>query len=217
MTKILLITGDGGETLEVMYPYQRLLEEGYDVDVAAPSAKKIQLVVHDGEPGWDTFSEKWGYRLNANLAFSEVEPENYAGLVIPGGRAPEYIRNDSNVKRIVRYFFDNNLPVAHICHAPLILAAAGVLKGRQSSGFPFVQPDIENAGGTYIDGGGVVDKNMVSARAWSDNPIWMREFMALLRKQIGKTKTAGNVQIPSAEGPDDRLARLELQVRQLEK
>jgi protease I len=215
MAKILLITGDGGEALEVMYPYQRLLEEGYEVDVAAPSAKKIQLVVHDVEPGWDTYSEKRGYRLDANLAFSEVEPENYIGLVIPGGRAPEYIRNDPNVKRIVRYFFDNNLPVAHICHAPLILATVGVLKGRQSSGFPFVQPDIENAGGTYIDGAGVVDKNMVSARAWSDNPTWMREFMALLR---GHSATpAKKVRPSSQDALDDRLARLELQVRQLEK
>jgi len=215
MAKILLITGDGGEALEVMYPYQRLLEEGYEVDVAALSAKKIQLVVHDVEPGWDTFSEKRGYRLDANLAFSEVEPEKYEGLVIPGGRAPEYVRNDPNVKRIVRYFFDNNLPVAVICHAPLILATAGVLKGRQSSGFPFVQPDIENAGGTYIDGAGVVDGNMVSARAWGDNPTWMREYMALLRGHIGTS--AGNVQTSSRDMLDERLARLELQVRQLEK
>jgi protease I len=213
MSKILIITGDGGEALEVMYPYQRLLEEGYEVDIAAPTAKKIQLVVHDVEPGWDTFSEKRGYRLDANLAFSEVKPESYIGLVIPGGRAPEYIRNDPNVKRIVRYFFENNLPVAHICHAALILATAGVLKGRQSSGFPFVQPDIENAGGTYIDGAGVVDKNMVSARAWGDNPTWMREFMGLLKGQGASPKavTSGQTEL------NERLARLELQVRQLEK
>jgi protease I len=215
VAKVLIITGDGGEALEVLYPYQRLLEEGYEVDVAAPSAKKIQLVVHDVEPGWDTFSEKRGYRMDANLAFSEVEPESYIGLVIPGGRAPEYIRNDPNVKRIVRYFFDNNLPVAQICHAPLILATVGVLKGRQSSGFPFIQPDIENAGGTYIDGAGVVDKNMVSARAWSDNPTWMREFIALLK---------GHEATPSGDGLnsnqkilEDRLTRLELKVRELEK
>ncbi len=215
MAKILLITGDGGEALEVLYPYQRLLEEGYEVDVAAPSAKKIQLVVHDVEPGWDTFTEKRGYRMDANLAFSEVKPESYVGLVIPGGRAPEYLRNDPNVKRIVRYFFDNNLPVAHICHAPLILATVGVLKGRQSSGFPFVQPDIENAGGTYIDGAGVVDGNMVSARAWSDNPTWMREFMALLKGQ--KASPAKKGRSSNQDELDERIARLELQIRQLEK
>jgi protease I len=215
MAKVLLITGDGGEALEVMYPYQRLLEEGYEVDVAAPSAKKIQLVVHDVEPGWDTFSEKRGYRLDANLAFSEVKPESYVGLVIPGGRAPEYLRNDPNVKRIVRYFFDNNLPVAHICHAPLILASIGVLKNRQSSGFPFVQADIENAGGTYIDAAGVVDGNMVSARAWSDNPTWMREFMAMLKGHQASPAENGRNSIQ--DRLDDRLARLELKVRELEK
>jgi protease I len=215
MAKLLIITGDGGEALEVLYPYQRLLEEGYEVDVAAPSAKKIQLVVHDVEPGWDTYSEKRGYRMDANLAFSDVKPESYIGLVIPGGRAPEYIRNDPNVKRIVKYFFENSLPVAHTCHAPLILAAAGVLKGRQSSGFPFVQPDIENAGGTYIDGAGVVDGNMVSARAWFDNPTWMREFLALIK---GRTATAaGNGHSESQDVLEKRLARLELQIKQLEK
>jgi protease I len=210
-----MLTGDGAEALEVLYPYQRLLEEGYEVDIAAPSVKKLQLVVHDVEEGWDTYSEKKGYRVDAHIAFSEVEPEHYIALVIPGGRAPEYIRNDPNVKRIVRYFFDNNLPVAHICHAPLILAAAGVLKGRQSSGFPFLQPDIEIAGGTYIDGAGVVDKNMVSARAWFDHPTWMREFIALL-DQHGALPD-GKRQARPQEAVEDRISRLELRVRQLEK
>ncbi len=216
MSKILIITGDGVEALELMYPYQRLLEEGYEVDIAAPSAKMIQTVVHDVEPGWDTYSEKKGYRVQANLAFSDVEVENYIALVIPGGRAPEYIRNDSHVKRIVRWFFEKNLPVAHICHAPLVLAAAGVLKGRTSAGFPFVEPDIENAGGVFVDGAGVVDGNMVSARAWFDHPAWMREFMILLR---GKTATpSGKSRGYNESDPiSERIARLERRINQLEK
>ena len=216
MSRILIITGDGVESLELMYPYQRLLEEGYEVDIAAPSAKMIQTVVHDVEPGWDTFKEKLGYRVEANLAFSEVEVEKYVGLVIPGGRAPEYIRNDSHVKRIVRYFFEKDLPVAHICHAPLILAAAKVLKGRQSSGFPFVEPDIENAGGTFVDGAAVVDGNMVSARAWFDHPAWMREFMILL-KQSGAAAPSGKKTKGASDRIETRIERLERRINELEK
>lgn len=186
MPKVLIITGDGAEALEVMYPYQRLLEEGFEVDIAAPSAKKIQTVVHDTEEGWDTYSEKLGYKVEATLAFSDVKPEEYVALVVPGGRAPEYIRNDKDVQEIVRHFFQEDLPVAHLCHAPLILAAAGVLEGRQTAAFPFLQPDVEQAGATFVDGGGVVDGNMVSARAWFDHPTWMREFMRMLRASLGE-------------------------------
>lgn len=216
MSNILILTGDGVEALELMYPYQRLLEEGYEVDIAAPSAKMLQTVVHDVEPGWDTYSEKKGYRVQANLAFADVKVENYIALVIPGGRAPEYIRNDAHVKRIVRWFFENNLPVAHICHAPLVLAAAGVLKGRNCAGFPFVEPDIENAGGVFVDGGGVVDGNMVSARAWFDNPAWMREFMGLLRERA--VSPSGSRSQPKEIDPiQERIARLERRINQLEK
>jgi protease I len=216
MSKILILTGDGVESLELMYPYQRLLEAGYEVDIAAPSAKMIQSVIHETELGWDTYSEKKGYRVSANLAFSEVEEDKYTALVIPGGRAPEYIRNDPDVQRIVRWFFEQNLPVAHICHAPLVLAAAGVLEGRTSTGFPFVEPDIVNAGGEYVDSAGVVDGNMVSARAWFDNPAWMREFMKLLKEKETATAAKNN----SKNGKDplvERLAQLERRLNQLEK
>lgn len=127
--KILILAGDAAESLEVMYPYQRLLEEGYDVKIAAPSKKKLHFVVHDFEPGYDTYTEKPGYSWDADLAFAEAKPEEYAALVIPGGRAPEYIRNDVDCKRIVQHFFQQEKPVAQICHAALLLAAAGVLEG----------------------------------------------------------------------------------------
>ncbi|MCL5990384.1 MAG: DJ-1/PfpI family protein, partial [Candidatus Thermoplasmatota archaeon] len=116
MTKVLILTGDAGESLEVMYPYQRLKEEGYDVDIAAPKKKAIQTVVHDFVDGFDTYTEKPGYLVNADLAFKDVKPEDYAALVVPGGRAPEYIRNDPDFNRIVRYFFEKNSPVAELCH-----------------------------------------------------------------------------------------------------
>src|SRR5205823_2091176 len=130
--KILMVAGDAAESLEVLYPYQRLQEEGYEVQIAAPSKKKLHFVVHDFEPGYDTYTEKPGYSWDADLAFKDVKPDDYVALVIPGGRAPEYIRNDPDLQKIIRHFFQQEKPVAQLCHAPLALAAAGVLKGRKS-------------------------------------------------------------------------------------
>ena len=179
--KVLILTGDAAESLEVMYPYQRLLEEGYDVEIAAPSKKKLHFVVHDFEPGFDTYTEKPGYSWDADLAFADVDPADYVALVIPGGRAPEYLRNNPDFQRIVRAFFDKQQPVAHICHAPLALAAAGVLKGRRTAAYPALRHDVEAAGAEFVDAEAVVDGAMVSARAWPDHPSWMRAFIALLK------------------------------------
>src|SRR5438876_3898536 len=118
MARILLLAGDAAESLEVLYPYQRLIEEGYEVQIAAPSKKKLQFVVHDFVEGYDTYTEKPGYTWNADLAFADVDPSDYVVMVVPGGRAPEYIRNDPDVQRIVRAFFTDDKPVAHLCHAP---------------------------------------------------------------------------------------------------
>jgi deglycase len=183
MPKVLILTGDAAESLEVMYPYQRLLEEGYDVDIAAPSKKKLQFVVHDFVEGYDTYTEKPGYTWDADLAFSEVDPSAYAAVVIPGGRAPEYIRNDPAFAAIVEHFFSEEKPVAQLCHAPLALASAGVLKGRRTAAYPALQPDVEAVGAEFVDDAGVVDGVMVSARAWPDHPAWMREFIRLLRER----------------------------------
>ena len=180
MPKILLLTGDAAETLEVFYPYQRLSEAGYDVDIAAPEAKTLQFVVHDFVDGFDTYTEKPGHTLAADIAFRDVDPADYLALVIPGGRAPEHIRNNEDARRIVRYFFGTNAPVAALCHGPLLLAAAGVLEGRTCSAYPALQVDVELAGGTFEAGAAVVDGNLVSGRAWPDHPEWMREFMKLL-------------------------------------
>ena len=183
MSKILILTGDAGESLEVMYPYQRLREEGYDVKIAAPTKKKLHFVVHDFEPGFDTYTEKPGYSWEADLAFADVNPADYVALVIPGGRAPEYIRNDKDCQRIVREFLKSEKPVAQICHAPLILLAAGVLKGRRTAAYPALQPDVVAGGAEFVDSEAVVDGMLVSARAWPDHPAWMREFVALLKKK----------------------------------
>ena len=181
--KILILTGDAAESLEVMYPYQRLREEGYEVLIAAPSKKKLHFVVHDFEPGYDTYTEKPGYSWDADIAFADVNPSDYAALVIPGGRAPEYIRNDSACQKIVRHFFENQKPVAQLCHAGLVLAACGVLKGRRTAAYPALESDIKAAGAEFINSEAVVDGTMVSARAWPDHPAWMREFVRILKQK----------------------------------
>ena len=181
MPRILILAGDAAESLKVLYPYQRLREEGYEVHIAAPSRKKLQFVVHDFTESFDTYTEKPGYTWPADVAFAEVDPTQYVALVIPGGRAPEYIRNDSDCQRIVRHFFDENRPVAQLCHAPLALAAAGVLRGRRTAAYPALEPDVRAAGAEFVDAEAVVDGVMVSARAWPDHPAWMREFLRVLR------------------------------------
>ncbi len=182
MAKVLILAGDAVEALEVMYPYQRLKEEGFEAVIAAPKKKVLQSVVHDFEPGIDTYTEKLGYRVPADLAFNDVKPEEYVGLVLPGGRAPEWIRNEEGIDAIIRHFFDSHKPVAAICHAGLILAALDLVKGRTLAAYPALKRDIEMAGGTFRDAEVVVDKNLVTARAWPDHPAFMREFMKMLKE-----------------------------------
>ena len=186
MAKVLILTGDAAESLEVMYPYQRLQEEGYEVSIAAPSKKKLHFVVHDFEPGYDTYTEKPGYSWDADLAFADVNPAEYVALVVPGGRAPEYIRNDPDCLRIIQHFFAQEKPVAQLCHGPLALAAAGVLKGRRTAAYPALEPDVKSAGGDFVDSAVVVDGAMVSARAWPDHPSWMKEFIRLLKEKASQ-------------------------------
>jgi len=178
--KILILTGDAGESLEVLYPYQRLREEGYEVHIAAPSAKRLQFVVHDFVEGFDTYTEKLGYTWPADLAFADVNPEDYVAVMIPGGRAPEYIRNDPDCQRIVRHFIERDKPMANLCHGPLLLGAAGVLNGRRTAAYPALEPDVIAAGAQFVNGEAVVDGVVVSARAWPDHPAWMREFIKVL-------------------------------------
>ena len=180
MERVLILTADAGEELEVYYMLYRLREAGYEVDVAAPQRKRLQLVVHDFEPGADTYVERLGRGLDADLAFAEVEPERYAAVLIPGGRAPEVIRNDPVVRRIVSHFFEHDLPVGHMCHGVQVPAAYGLIRGRRVSAFPPLQPDVEAAGGEFVDGKDVVDRNMVSATGWPDLAEWSRAFMEVL-------------------------------------
>ncbi len=184
---ILMITGDAGEALEIFYPKHRLEEEGWRVDVAALEKRTIQTVVHDFEPGFATYTEKLGYRIEADLAIADVRPEAYDGLLVPGGRAPEYLRNRPEVVAVARHFLDARKPIAATCHALLILAAAGSLQGRTLTCYPELELDVRAAGGRFVNREVVVDDNLVTARAWPDNGPWMREFIRLLNARAKAT------------------------------
>ncbi|GAB3891301.1 DJ-1/PfpI family protein [Kibdelosporangium lantanae] len=184
MARVLILAGDAAEELDSMYPVFRLRESGHEAIVAAPTTRPVKLVVHDFEPGWDAYTEKPGHHLPVDLAFADVRPEDYDGLVIPGGRAPEYIRTDPDVARVVRYFFEQDLPVGTICHGPQVPAALGLLRGRVTAAYPPLRADVEHAGATYVDGPDVVDGAMVSCRGWPDLPEWSRAFMRLLEKSV---------------------------------
>src|SRR6476469_5878326 len=160
MERVLILTADSGEELEVYYMLYRFREAGYAVDVAAPQRKRLQLVVHDFEPGADTYVERPGRGLDADLAFADVEPERYAAVVIPGGRAPEVIRNDPDVRRIVSHFFEHDLPVGHMCHGVQVPAVYGFIRGRKVSASPPLPPDTAAAGGDFDEGPDVLAGRM---------------------------------------------------------
>ena len=179
--KVLILAGDAVEALEVYYPYYRCLEAGFDVTIAAPSAKKLQTVVHDFVDGVDTYIERPAYGLEAHEAFENIKPEEYDGLIIPGGRAPEYIRLNESVPSIVKHFFEAGKPIAAVCHAAQIFATIPeVIKGRELTAYIACKPEVKAAGGTYVDKNLHVDQNLVSGHAWPDLPGLMREFIKLL-------------------------------------
>ena len=184
MPKVLLIIGDAAEVLDTMYPLFRLREEGYQVVVAGPEKRIYHLVQHDTHPEWDITVESPGYKLTADIAFRDIKPEEYAGMVLSGGRAPEYLRYDADLMRVVRYFFENNLPVASVCHGIEIVAAAGVIKGKTVTTVRKCRFDAEVCGATFVDREVVVSGNLVTARTWHDNPAFMREFIKLLKGRL---------------------------------
>src|SRR6202023_3151055 len=182
---ILMLVGDYVEDYEVMVPFQALLMVGHTVHAACPGKKSgdvVRTAIHDFE-GDQTYSEKRGHNFALNVTFDEVKPEEYDALVIPGGRAPEYIRLNPRVLEIVRHFASAKKPIAAICHAAQILAAAGVLQGRKCSAYPAVGPDVTTAGGTFAEIGiseAIADGNLVTAPAWPAHPAWLANFFVVL-------------------------------------
>ncbi|MEC3966601.1 DJ-1/PfpI family protein [Flagellimonas halotolerans] len=189
MKKILFLTGDFAEDYETMVPFQMLLMVGYEVHAVCPDKKKgdtIKTAIHDFE-GDQTYTEKPGHNFALNYSFSDVDPSDYAGLVIAGGRAPEYLRLNQKVLEITKHFFDENKPVAAVCHGIQILTAAGVVKGRKLTAYPAVGPEVTIAGGEYQDipvDGAYVDGNLVTSPAWPAHPAFIREFLKVMGAKI---------------------------------
>ena len=186
---ILMLVGDYVEDYEVMVPFQALLMVGHVVHAVCPGKKAgdvVRTAIHDFE-GDQTYSEKRGHNFALNATFENVKPEDYDALVIPGGRAPEYIRLNPRVLEIVRYFASANKPIAALCHGAQVLAAAKVLEGKRCSGYPAVAPDVTLAGGTYAEVAmteAVVDGNLVTGPAWPANPAWLAKFLQVLGTRI---------------------------------
>lgn len=187
--KILMICGDYCEDYETMVPFQTLLAVGHQVHAACPDKKAgdhIKTAIHDFE-GAQTYSEKPGHNFTLNASFADVKAEDYDALVIPGGRGPEYLRNNEAVLAAVRHFFTANKPVAAVCHGAQLLAGAGVLQGRTCSAYPACKAEVVLAGGTYADiavDQAHTDGNLVSAPAWPAHPQWLAQFLALLGTRI---------------------------------
>jgi deglycase len=187
--RILMLVGDFVEDYETMVPFQALLMVGHDVRAVCPGKKagdRVRTAVHDFE-GDQTYSEKPGHAFTLNATFAEVKPAEFDALVIPGGRAPEYLRLNPAVLDIVRDFDKSKKPIAAICHGLQILAAAGVLKGRSCTAYPACGPEVTLAGGTYVEipvDKAYVDGTLVTAPAWPAHPDWLAKFLQVLGTRI---------------------------------
>ena len=188
MKKILLFTGDFAEDYETMVPFQMLQMVGYEVHAVCPDKKagdRVKTAIHDFE-GDQTYSEKVGHYFTLNYDFDKVNPADYDGLVIAGGRAPEYLRLNPRIIEITRHFFEHNKAVAAICHGPQILNAAGVIKGRRMTAYPAVGPELIAGGAQYEEipvDKALTDGNLVTAPAWPAHPEWIRAFIEVLGGQ----------------------------------
>lgn len=186
---ILMLVGDYVEDYEVMVPFQALQMVGHEVHAVCPdkqAGEAVRTAIHDFE-GDQTYSEKPGHNFTVNATFADIDEEDYDALCLPGGRAPEYLRLNDRVMEIVRHFAATEKPIAAICHAAQILAAAGVLDGKRCSAYPACAPEVEAAGGTFAEIGldeAVTDGMLVTAPAWSAHSEWLAQFLDVLGTQI---------------------------------
>jgi protease I len=187
--KILMLVGDFVEDYEVMVPFQALQIAGHEVHAVCPEKKAgetVRTAIHDFE-GDQTYTEKRGHNFALNATFAEINPRSYDALVIPGGRAPEYLRLNPQVLAVVRHFAEASKPIAAVCHGPQILAAAGILKGRRLNAYPAVGPEVTAAGGEFVPLGlpdAITDRNLVTGPAWTCHVEWIKQFLALLGTRV---------------------------------
>ena len=184
MPKVLIITGDGGESYEALYAVHRFQEEGWETTVAAPRRRRLNLVMHDFEPGWDTYIERHGYGLVSDLAFDDVKVPEYAAVLVLGGRAPEYLRNNARVLEIMRQFDQQGKWLFAICHGVQILAAAGLTRGKRLTCYEHVRMEAEQAGATFVDEQTVCDGRIITAQTWQSHPSFYREIFAQLSANV---------------------------------
>ncbi len=193
--KLLMLVGDYVEDYEVMVPFQALQMLGHTVHAVCPDKKSGQFVrtaIHDFE-GDQTYTEKRGHNFTLNATFADIKPQDYDGLVIPGGRAPEYLRLNPKVLDIVRHFSQADKPIAALCHGPQILAAARVITGKRLNAYPACAPDVELAGGIFVPlemTEATVDGNLVTGPAWPAHPAWLAKFNEVLTQHLSKQKAA---------------------------
>ena len=179
--KVLIIVGDASETVDTLYPLLRVQEEGIAPVVAGPEKRRYHMVLHEvPRDGWTITREFEGYTIQAEIAFADVRPEEYLGVFFSGGRAPEYIRDDPDLIRITRWFFENDRPVACVCHGVEIPARAGVVQGRRMATVGKCRFDLEVCGGIFVDEPCVIDGNLVSGRTWMDHGHYMKHWIQML-------------------------------------
>ena len=185
--KVLIVIGDASETVDTLYPYHRLIEAGYKPVVAGPEVHRYNMVMHEVKPGW-TITREWeGYTIQSDIAFKDINSDDYLGIFFSGGRAPEYIRYDKDLVRVTKHFFEKNKPIASVCHGVEIPAYADCVIGRKMATVPKCKFDLEVCGGTFVDEACVVDGNMVSGRTYHDHGYYMGEWMKLLDAARSKT------------------------------
>ncbi len=189
--KVLVCIGDFSEGMETYYMVYRLMEEGIVPVVAAPSVKLLQMVVHDFDPQYTNYTEKLGYMIKTEAAFKDLKPGDYHGLLIPGGRGPEEIRQNKDALKIVGHFLDSELPLGAMCHGPQLLWAARSMKGRKIAAYSGIRADVEAAGAVFVDKPVVVDGSVVTSRGWPDLPHFMPVFLRVL---AGKEQRAAGRQ-----------------------
>lgn len=180
--RVLIIVGDGGESYETWFAVHRFQEAGWETHVAAPSKRRLNLVIHDFEPGWDTYMERPGYIMESDLTFADVKPADYDAILCIGGRAPEYLRNDKRVLEIVREFDRLQKHVWAICHGIQLLAAADVVKGKKLTCYEHVRLEAEAAGATWLREKSVRDGRFVTCPTWREHPDFYREIFKGLAK-----------------------------------
>jgi protease I len=184
--KILIATGDARESYETLYAVHRFREARHEPVVAAPAKRRLHLVMHDFEPGWDTYIERQGYGMDADIAFDKVRVNDYVAVLVLGGRAPEYLRNNKLLLKIVREFAESGKWVFAICHGIQILTAAGLVSGRRVTCYEHVRLEVEQCGGHYKTDQAVRDGRMVTAQTWQSHPEFYREVFACLKENSEK-------------------------------